>query len=97
MTDNGVRSSWLASAVNSNWRRRASSTGATAIMPMTSTPKKTATNIIGPRINSPASKTVTTWRGSARFWPAKIVPPCHGCGTSRKDPSEVVTERGCPE
>ena len=56
MTLSGVRSSWEASAVNSSWRRRASSTGLAALTPMSRVPKNTATRSTGPAMASNNSK-----------------------------------------
>jgi len=75
MTDSGVRSSWEASAVNSSWRRRASSTGAAACTPITSAPRNIPSRTTGAATSSTVSSRTMTWERLATLSPATSQPP----------------------
>ena len=70
ITLSGVRSSCEASAVNSSWRRRDCSTGASARRPTTSEPKNIASRTNGPAMSSAYSSSRSVCASPVRLWPA---------------------------
>ncbi len=75
ITLSGVRSSCEASAVNSSWRRRDCSTGASACTPTASAPANIASSSTGATRASPSRSTAVRWSTLARLWPATSVSP----------------------
>ena len=74
ITLSGVRSSCEASAVNSSWRRRDCSTGASARRPTTSRPRNIASSRNGPAMISTSSIRLWVCWSPARLWPATSQP-----------------------
>ena len=83
ITLSGVRSSCEASAVNSSWRRRDRSTGASARWPTARQPKNMASRTNGPARTSAYSSRRLVCATPARLWPA----------TSQLAPSRVIFSR----
>ena len=86
ITLSGVRSSCEASAVNSSWRRRDCSTGASARWPTARQPKNMASRTNGPASTSAYSSRRLVCATPARLWPA----------TSQPVPSRVIFSRNGP-
>ena len=85
ITASGVRNSCEASAVNSSWRRRACSTGASARRPTTSEPRNMAATTNGPAMISASRSRFLVCASPAMLCPA----------TSQPVPSRVIFILNC--
>ncbi len=91
ITLSGVRSSCEASAVNSSWRRRDCSTGASARRPTTSRPPNIASSRNGPAMISPYSSRRLVCSSPATLWPATSQPSPSRASLNRNGPSEAAS------
>ena len=94
MTESGVRSSWLASAVNSSWRRRAASMGAATRRPTTTAPRKTKPSRNGAMMSVPTMMVCCASPTSSADWAMTRWPPTESAPATRIVVPSMVAVRG---